>query len=317
MKKKILVLLAVLLFVSGCKDVKLDNGENAIVTFKEGALSSQDLYSLLKTRYGGEVITDLIDTYLLNKKYETTNEERLYVSQGVKTIESSAKSANTTLENYIRLYYGLSSKEDLEDYLRLNYKRNLWVQEYAKESVTEKQIKEYYENYVYGDVEASQILITVDVNNNATDDEKSKAEAKALATAKEVIAKLNKGGDFAALAKEYSKDQTTASNGGSLGKVNTGDLADEALKALRELKDGSYTKSPVKASDGYHILYRKSMDAKPELTDDLTNEIKTTIGGETQNTDGFTAKALKALREENEMTFVDTDLEKQYNKNNN
>lgn len=312
MKKKILVLLAILFFVSGCKDVKLENGENAIVTFTEGAISSQDLYDLLKTRYGKEVITDLIDSYLLNKKYETTNEERSYVSQGVKTIESSAKSANTTLETYISLYYGLSSKEDLEDYLRLNYKRNLFVQNYARENVTEKQIKEYYENYIYGDVEGSQILITVDVNSTATDEEKTKAEEKALATAKEVIKKLNAGSDFATLAKEYSKDQTTASNGGNLGKVNTGDLADEALAALRQLKDGSYTKSPVKSSNGYHILYRKSIDTKPELTDELTTEIKAIIGAEMQATDGYTAKALKALREENEMTFVDTYLQKQY-----
>ena len=316
MKKKILILLALLFFVSGCKDVKLDNGENAIVTFKEGAISSQDLYSLLKSRYGKEVITELIDSYLLEKKYETTNEERSYVSQGIKTIESSAKSANTTLENYISIYYGLSSKEDLENYLKLNYKRGLWVQEYARNSVSEKQIKEYYENHIFGDVEASQILITVDVNSTATDEEKTAAEQKALNTAKEVIKKLNSGSDFATLAKEYSKDQNSASNGGSLGKVNTGDLADEALNALRELKDGSYTKSPIKSSDGYHILYRKSIDEKPELTEELTNEIKIIIGNELQETDGYASKALKALREENEMTFVDTYLEKAYNSGN-
>ena len=316
MKKKILILLAVLFFVSGCKDVKLENGENAIVTFKEGALSSQDLYDLLKNRYGKEVITDLIDSYLLDKKYEATNEERSYVSQGVKTIKNSASSANTTLENYIRLYYGLSSEEDLENYLRLNYRRNLYVQEYAKSNVSEKQINEYYENYIYGDVEASQILITVDANNNASDEDKTKAEQKALNTAKEVIKKLNNGEDFATLAKEYSKDQNSASNGGSLGKVNTGDIATEALNALRELKDGSYTKSPVKSSDGYHILYRKSIEDKPELTDELKEEIKSIIGNELQKTEGYTAKALKALREENEMKFVDTYLEKEYNSGN-
>ncbi len=315
MKKKILIIIACLLFISGCKDVKLENGENAIVTFKEGAISSQDLYSLLKKRYGGDVITDLIDSYLLNKKYETTSEEKEYISQGVKTVKKLAESANTTLETYIKLYYGLTSEEDLEDYLSLNYKRSLYAEEYAKSIVSEKQIKDYYNNYVYGDVEASQILITVDASSTATDEEKTKAEEKALKTAKEVIKKLNNGGDFAALAKEYSKDQTSSSNGGSLGKVNTGDLASEALDALRQLKDGSYTKTPVKSSDGYHILYRKSMDEKQELTDELTEEIKTTIGSELQQEDGFTAKALTALRTESEMKFIDTYLEEKYNSN--
>ena len=313
MKKKILILFACLLFVSGCKDVKLDNGENAIVTFKEGALTSQDLYSLLKERYGKDVITDLIDSYLLNKKYETTSQEKEYVNQGVKTLENSAKSSNVDLETYIKAYYGLTNEDDLRDYLSLNYKRSLWVQEYAKNQVSEKQVNDYYTNYVYGDIEASQILITVDANSSASDEEKTKAEETALNTAKDIIKKLNNGSDFATLAKEYSKDQTSASNGGSLGKVNTGDIAGEALEALRELKDGSYTKSPVKSSDGYHILYRKSIDEKPELTDELTDEIKTLIGEELQEEDGYTAKALTALRKDNEMKFIDTYLEDAYN----
>lgn len=313
MKKKILILLAGLLLVSGCKDVKLDNGENAIVTFKEGAISSQDLYTLLKNRYGGEVITDVIDSYLLNKKYSTTQEETSYVNQAVKTTTEAAKSANTSLDNYLSLYYGLNNESAFKDYLALNYKRNLWVEEYAKNNVTDKQVNEYYENYVYGDVEASQILITVDASSDATDEDKTKAEEKALNTAKEVIEKLNKGEDFAKLAKEYSKDQSSSSNGGSLGKVNTGDLASEALDALRQLKDGSYTTTPVKSSDGYHILYRTSMDAKKELTDELKDEIKSTVGSELQKETGYSAKALKALREDNEMKFVDTYLEEKYN----
>lgn len=312
MKKKLLIIFACLLFVSGCKDVKLKNGENAIVTFKEGAISSDDLYNLLKERYSSEVITDLIDSYLLNKKYESSSEEKSYVNQGVKTIEASAEEASTTLETYIKLYYGLKTKDDLKDYLSLNYKRNLWVIDYSKKIVSEKQINQYYENYVYGDVDASAILITVDSNNNASDDDKTASEEKALKTAKEVITKLNNGSDFAKLAKEYSKDQTSANNGGALGKVNKGDLDDVALDALRELKDGSYTKSPVKTSSGYYILYRKSMDEKKELTEELKNEIIEIIAKELQEEDGFAAKALLALREENEMKFVDTTLEKEY-----
>ena len=66
MKKKILILIACLLLVTGCKDVKLKNGENAIVTFEEGGISSDDLYNKLKAQYGGEAITNLIDEYLLD-----------------------------------------------------------------------------------------------------------------------------------------------------------------------------------------------------------------------------------------------------------
>jgi foldase protein PrsA len=312
MKKKLLILLACLLLVSGCKDVKLDNGENAIVTFKEGGISSQDLYKVLKERYSGDVIADVIDSYLLNKLYETTSEEKDYVNQAKKTIKETADQYGLSYAQYIKAYFNLPNEDALNDYLSLNYKRNMWVQDYAKETVTDKQINEYYDNYYFGDIEASQILITVDVKENATDEEKAAAEKEAEKTANEIITKLKNGEDFAKLAKTYSKDETSANNGGSLGKVNTGDLPKEALEALRGLKDGSYTVKAVKSSEGYHILYRTSMDAKKELNDEVKDEIRSIIGAEIEEEEGFSAKAILALREKNEMTFVDTDIEKQY-----
>ncbi len=308
MKKKLLIALACLLLVCGCKDVKLTNGENAIVTFKEGGISSDELFSKLKDKYGADELVNLIDKFLLDKKYEKTTEETNYVNQTLKSLKDAAKEANVDLATYISAYYGMKDEDELKDYLALNFKRNKWVSEYAKETVTEKQIKEYYESKVYGDIEASQILITIDADSDASDEEKTKAENAAQDTARNIIKELKDGKDFAELAKKYSKDQTSASNGGSLGKVNDGDLAKEALDALRTLKDGSYTTSPVKSSYGYHILYRKSIDAKPELNDELTEKIKTSVGEEIAKEDGFNAKALKALREQNEMKIIDTDL---------
>ena len=308
MKKKILIGLVCLLLVCGCKDVKLTDGKNAIVTFKEGGISSDDLFKVLKEKYGADELVNLIDKYLLDKKYESTPEENNYVNQNVKTLEDAAKEANVSLETYISAYYNLKSKDELKDYLRLNYKRNTWVSDYAKESVTEKQINEYYESKIYGDVEASQILITVNSSSDASEADKTKAEKAALEEANKVIKELKSGKDFAELAKKYSKDQSSASNGGSLGKVNDGDLAEEALDAVRKLKDGTYTTTPVKSSYGYHILYKTSQDAKPELDDTVKDDIKTKVGEEISKEDGFSTKALKALREQNEMKIIDTDL---------
>ena len=315
MKKKILIGFVCLLLITGCKDVKLKDGENAVVTFEEGGISSDDLYKELKELYGGSTIVNLIDKYLLNEKYETSAEEDKYVRQTIKSLESSAKEAGVSLKVYLNAYYGYESEESFRDYLHLNYKRDLWKSDYAKESVNDKQIKEYYESKIYGDIEASDILITIDAKSDATDDEKKEAENKALNTAKEVIEKLKKGEDFATLAKQYSKDSTTAANGGSLGKVNDGDAVAEVLSALRDLKDGTYSTTPVKAADGYHIVYRASMDEKKELDEELTELIRATIGKEIEDTDGFAAKALKALREQNEMKFEDNDLKKYYEEN--
>lgn len=310
--KKIFLLLLSLFLLAGCKDVKLTNGENALVTFKEGGISSDELYQELKETYGAEKLMNLIDMHLLEKLYETDNDEKAYVNQTVKTTKKTAKDMNADFDLYLNYYYGLANESAFRDYLSLTYKRNLWVKDYAKETVSEKQINEYYENETYGDIEASQILITVDTKKDATDDEKKKAEQKAYDKAKEIISKLKDEEDFAKLAKEYSKDENSSSNGGSLGKVNTDSVPSEVFSALLNLKDGSYSTSPVKSSNGYHILYRKSQDKKPELNDELTEKIKTTIGSEIAKESGFSIKALKALREKNEMKILDTDLNKDF-----
>lgn len=309
--KKILLVLACLLLVSGCKDVKLDNGESAVVTFKDGGISSKDVYEELKKLHGGEAVTNLIDMYLLNKDYPTDSEEEKYVNQTLKTIKKSAKDAGTTTSMYIQMYYGLSSEDALKSYLSLSHKKDLYTLDYAKENVSEKQINDYYKDYIYGDVEASQILITVDAKDDATDEEKTEAENKALEKANNIIKELNEGADFAELAKKYSKDELTSKNGGSLGKVNTGDIADEALEALRKLEDGKYTTTAVKSEDGYHILYRTSMAEKPSL-EDVKEKIIDQVAEEMSKESGYTSTAMKALREKNEMKFVDTDLEKQF-----
>ena len=309
--KKLLIVLACLLLVTGCKDVKLDNGESAVVTFKKGGISSSDLYAELKKLHGGEAIANLIDLQLLNKNYPSDSDEEKYVNQTIKTLRKNAKDAGTTTAMFIQMYYGLSSEDALKSYLILNYKKDKYALDYAKENVSERQINDYYKDYIYGDVEASQILITVDAKDDATDEEKAAAEKKALETANNIIKELNEGKDFAELAKKYSKDELTASNGGSLGKVNTDDIADEALEALRKLEDGKYTTTPVKSSDGYHILFRTSMDKKPEL-EKVKKDIIAKVAEEMTKENGYTAKAMKALREKNEMKFEDKDLEKQF-----
>ena len=44
-KKKIFFVLACVFLLAGCNNVKLTNGENAVVTFTEGGISSDELYN--------------------------------------------------------------------------------------------------------------------------------------------------------------------------------------------------------------------------------------------------------------------------------
>jgi peptidyl-prolyl cis-trans isomerase C len=74
---------------------------------------------------------------------------------------------------------------------------------------------------------------------------------KALAEA--IIQKLQAGGDFAALAKEHSKDGS-AQNGGDLGWFNPPSMVPPFADAVAKLEKGKFTLSPVETQFGWHVI---------------------------------------------------------------
>lgn len=315
MKKILLVLVCIFLLV-GCGHVKLTNGENAIVNFKDvDGISSDDLYKSLKEKEGLSTLVNLIDYKLLSNLYETTSEEKEYINSQVKSVKESAKSMNASLDLYLNYYYGVASEEAYREQLSLTYKRNLWANDYAKESVTEKQINDYYNNYYVGDIEAKHILITVDIKKDATSDEKTEAENAAFDKAAEVISKLNAGEKFDDLVKIYSQDSTTSKKDGNLGKINVGDYDNDVFDALKTLEINKYSTTPVKSKYGYHILYKVSQDEKPELNDEIKDKIRTVVSKEVKEESNFATKALIALRQKYNMEILDSELKSEYDKN--
>ncbi len=73
------------------------------------------------------------------------------------------------------------------------------------------------------------------------------------AEAEKIIAKLEKGADFATLAKKYSKDSSGA-KGGDLGFFTAKDMVPAFSKAAFALKTGEYTKTPVHTQFGWHVI---------------------------------------------------------------
>ncbi|HEY6432558.1 MAG TPA: peptidylprolyl isomerase [Acetobacteraceae bacterium] len=71
--------------------------------------------------------------------------------------------------------------------------------------------------------------------------------------AKQIIAQLEKGADFAALAKQYSKDPGAA-DGGDLGFFKKGDMVPAFADAAFALQPGQFTKTPVHTQFGWHVI---------------------------------------------------------------
>ena len=74
------------------------------------------------------------------------------------------------------------------------------------------------------------------------------------AEAKAIIAELNRGGDFAKLAKEKSKDPGSKDNGGDLDWGPSARYVKPFSDAVQSTPKGSTTAQPVKTDFGYHVI---------------------------------------------------------------
>lgn len=316
MKKILISLCLVLLFVSGCGKVpKLENGQEAVVSLKNGDIAVDDLYNELKDKYAVSILIDMIDRKILDEKYEATEEETNDIESKIKQMKAQYSNDESKFLSAIQQYFGVQDEDELRELLSLDYKRGLAIEDYVKGLVTEDEINNYYENITIGDMKLSHILIKPVTNDSMTADEKTAAEEEALNKAKEVITKLNNGENFEDLAKEYSEDTGSSENGGNLGYINrNSNMVDEFLEAAIQLEVGKYSLEPVKSTYGYHIILKTEQKEKPKL-ELVKDDIIDTLKEEKLNADStLQYQALIKLREDHNMEIQDDSLKSQYNK---
>jgi peptidyl-prolyl cis-trans isomerase C len=179
---------------------------------------------------------------------ETVNEE----------VNKQIKSQGMTEEDFKKVLgmYGLDM-DQLKAQIRrgLSYEKLLDEQFADKLKVTDEEAKKYYDDNINEfktpeQVRASHILISTRSTDPNADPNKVKAEAKAKAEA--VLAKVKAGGDFAALAKEYSSCPS-ASKGGDLGLFPRGQMVKPFEDAAFALEPNSVS-GIVETEFGYHII---------------------------------------------------------------
>ena len=319
--KKIVIAAMCLLLVTGCgqKTIPtLENGEEVITTLKgDRKISVKDLYNSLKDQYGLQTLITMIDKMILEDKYGSDMDA---AKDYAKTQMDQLKEAyGDELLSAIQYYTNYNTLEEYEDSLYLSYFQKKALNDYAKTKISDSDIKKYYKNDIKNDIKISHILITADVASDASDEDKKNAENDAKNKAEEVIKKLNEASDkaqaFKDLANEYSKDETSKSDGGNLGFINVDTLGDsykDMVTKAYELKDGEYSKEAVKTELGYHIVYRTETKEKASL-----EEVKDTILDKlaekyiTDNSDA-SIKAMQELRKEYEMDIIDSDIHEDY-----
>lgn len=161
----------------------------------------------------------------------------------------------------------LASMNLTEDEVRTQIQRGLAIRELIEQKVASKIVISDEDTKAYYDknpqlfkqpeqVKASHILIKVE----PTADEAAKAAARKKI--QDIQQKLKDGGDFAALAREYSEGPSGA-KGGDLGYFSRGQM-------VKPFEDTAFAMKPGEVSDlvetrfGYHLM--KVYEMKPEQT---------------------------------------------------
>lgn len=305
-------LLLISLFATGCKqEIEIKDGSKVAVKLDGVKITATEYYEEIKET-NVAILVDMIDKALFEEKYPTTEEEDTEVKEQIDNLKATY-SDEETFKQLITQYFGVNTEEELEELLRLEYKRNQAVEDYVSDNLTDKEIEKYYKEEIYGEVKASHILIIPSVSDDADEDEIAEAEAQALKTAQTVIKELKKGEDFAKLAKKYSQEEATATNGGDLGYFELDEMVDEFSDAVKKLKVDEYTKEPVKTQYGYHVVLKTGEKEKPELKD-VKDDIKEKMTQQKLSEDvTLYYQTLIDIREANNIKWNDTVIEKKYN----
>lgn len=109
--------------------------------------------------------------------------------------------------------------------------------------------------------------------------------------AKDAIAQLQGGADFADLAKQLSTGPS-GPTGGDLGFFQSGQMVPEFSAAAFALAAGQYSTVPVKTQFGWHVIKVEEMrDAKPPTFEQAAPELRMALSSE------IATEYLKSLRE--------------------
>ena len=300
----ILVTVLVVVIIWPDRIATLKDGTQPVAEIDGYTVTANDLYEDMKDAYSISSLLDKIDNKILEEKYPETDEMNDELKQQAESYYSAYEQYYKMDKETFLSNNGFGSEKAFLEYLRLQYRRNKYAEDYIKTLISDKEVEKYYEDKVYGDINTKHILVKVD--SSASDEDKKKAED----LAKEIISKLNDGKSFDDVKEEY-KDQITYEELGY--KSYNANLESAYMEAMQKLENNSYSKEPVKTSYGYHVIYRIDQKEKPAL-EDVKEEIIDSLVSEKKSEDkNISYVALDKMREESGLKFSDTVLEKKYN----
>ncbi|MBT3812992.1 MAG: peptidylprolyl isomerase [Gammaproteobacteria bacterium] len=224
--KAIPFLLASTIFVTGCQQ----NTNNAATP----NIQKEDAAIVVNGQYISKSALDTLTKEVSERVKGQNYPKDKLIDQLIKTEllvqEAQSKGLDQTPETVERLAM-----------MRASVLSQLAVEDYIKSNpVTDADLKAAYDKQIADtaggtEYKARHILV--------------KDEPEAVA----IIAKLDKGADFATLAKENSTGPSKT-QGGDLGWFGPKQMVAPFSEAVAQLEKGKYTKTPVQTQFGWHII---------------------------------------------------------------
>lgn len=274
----------------------VDEGEQ-VATYKEGSVTDKEFNkfksSLAFSQGMDPSIFDMagyreyiLEQYIVYKVLAARATQQQQDEAKEEAIASYAQ-LEETLKNYGDVNeqlkeYGLS-RNDVASFLMMGAA----VTKYIDSQITDEMLKsEYEENKAdYSLYDIRQIVINLSVEDPTTGEvTATRTEEEALARAQEVKQKLEAGGSWEELAKEYSDDTTTKETGGVYTDYMGG-------RWFEPVKEAAYTQElnkigePVLSTLGYHVIMVEGRDVLEydALADTTKDMIRYVLSNEVMN----------------------------------
>jgi len=221
---------------------------------------SAETSHVLATVDGENITQQMFDTYVKRRGVKEMNK---LSSQDKKAIVKEL--INRELLYQVALKDNLNENSAVTTELN-NIQRNLFAAAAIRQAVTsqgqitEEMLRTEFDKFIKNtpskEYKARHIL-----NKNEKD-------------AKEVILELDKGANFAELAKKKSTGPA-GKNGGDLGWFRNNQMLPEFTNAVVKLNKGKYSKTPVETQYGWHVILLEDVrDTPPPTFEEMKNEIR-------------------------------------------
>lgn len=260
MKKKLAAMVLGAFLITGLTGCGSKVPEGTVATVNNVAISQEELdvnfeqYLQMYQAYGIDTSDETLQLNLRNSILESLVVQELLVQEaGNRGLEVAAEEVDVYVQEVKDVYY---AGDDAAYEAALN-EAGYTVESYA-EAIREQLLME---------------ILRDDLVNHPEVVDVAKARHILVATeaeAVDLIAQLDAGANFAALAGEHSTDTGSAIDGGDLGYfalngATTSKMVEEFANAVREQEIGVHSSAPVQSQFGYHIVLVEDRELEVDL----------------------------------------------------